>query len=158
MDPKIDYELTGKLSPDLRLEIDFVESIARVLEPIVGIPLDIHITKHYKRRTSKQNRWVHGAVESVRKQLKDLNGECPSHDGLYAFFRRVILGQQIRMEIIDGREIFILEGKHFSEMNTVEFGEAMEKVIKYYAEMGIQVPIPKDDDIHFINTLRDEWN
>jgi hypothetical protein len=139
-----DYTFSGKLSPDLKsLAIDFASTIPRLLVPLLDIPLEINIKRFHKNRTAAQNRWIWGLVIPVVQAFqRETTGACNSKDALYAFFRKHIIGDEVRMEIVDGKETIILEGKKFSQCTTVEFNERIDKITAFYAERGCTIPPP----------------
>ena len=147
-----DYTVTGKFSNDLRsIIIDSGGLLVRLFQLIKDTPLEITIRPFYKQRTAAQNRWIWGvAVVTVRAFLKETTGECPSKDAIYAFFRIHILGHEPVIEVVQGVEVIVLKGKHFSQMSTVEFSEASEKVIAYYEPLGCIIEFPKGN-----NTITD---
>jgi hypothetical protein len=141
-----DYEYTfsGKLTDDCKqLTIDFASTVIRLLQPIKDDELEITIKKFRRNRTSAQNRYIHGVVvPTVRAWMKDNDGECPSHEGMYAFLRIKVVGHEVVIEDVAGVEIPVVSGKRFSQMNTKEFGEAIDKIILHYAEQGLEIPLP----------------
>jgi hypothetical protein len=147
-----DYTVTGKFSDDLRsIIIDSGGLLIRLFQLIKDTPLEITIRPFYKQRTSAQNRWIWGvAVVEVRAFLKETTGECPSKDAIYAYFRTKVLGHEPVVEMVQGEEIIVIKGKHFSQMTTVEFSEAVDKIVAYYDSIGCTIHLPKGD-----NTITD---
>lgn len=145
MSADFDYTFTGKLSPDCKsLEIDFASSIVRQLYPIKDVQLQINITKFHRDRTLAQNNYIWGVViPTIRAWMQEMNGECPTKDGLYAYLRTEVVGHEVTIETINGKDIQIVSGKRFSKMTTVEFAEAIDKIILYYAEQGLEIPVPQ---------------
>jgi hypothetical protein len=141
---EIDMTFTGMLSEDCRsIVIDNAQGILRVLYTAKGIPLEINIKKFHKLRTAAQNRYIWGLViPTIRTWQIETTGECNSKDGLYAFLRISIVGQEVIIEEISGVDCPIIKGKRFSEMTTVEFNEAIDKIILHYAELGLTIPLP----------------
>jgi len=141
-----DYEYTfsGKLTEDCKsLVIDFATTVIRILYPIKDDELEITIKKFRRNRTSAQNRYIHGVVvPTVQAWMKENEGTYPAHDALYAHFRTNIIGDEVVMEEIDGNPTFYLSGKRFSQCNTVEFAERVDKIILHYAERGLEIPLP----------------
>lgn len=152
MSAEFDYTFTGKLSPDCKsLEIDFASSIARQLYPIKDVQLQINITKFHRNRTIAQNNYIWGVViPTVRAWMREMNGECPSKEGLYAFLRIGVVGQEVVIETIDGVDTPIVSGKRFSEMTTVEFAEAIDKIVLHYANKGLEIQLPQPKTNNYI--------
>jgi hypothetical protein len=147
------YTFTGKLTPDCRgLAISFADQMGRILQPIKEEELEIYIKKFRKQRTVAQNSYLWGVViPTVRAWMKENNGACPSAEAIYAILRIKVVGQEVIIEEIDGHDVPIISGKRFSEMNTLEFTEAVDKIILYYAEQGLEIPLPKPKSNNFIN-------
>ena len=141
-----DYEYTfsGKLTEDCtKLSIDFATTVIRLLYPIKDDELEITIKKFRRNRTSAQNRYIHGVVvPTIRAWMKDNDGECPSHEAMYAFLRIKVVGHEVVIEEIAGVDIPVVSGKRFSQMNTVEFADAIDAIILHYAEQGLEIPLP----------------
>lgn len=162
MNQKFEYTFTGKLSEDFRsLRIDYALQMMRLFQDLKDIPLEITIKKFRKQRTLAQNRWIWGyAIITVQAWTKERTGSYPSKEALYAFFRSKIIGDEVIIEEIDGAEVLVLQGKRFSQCNTVEFSERCEKIINYYAERGLELKFPdsKSNNLltDFIKQQRDE--
>jgi hypothetical protein len=141
---ELDLTITGKLSEDCRsILIDNAQGILRVLYTAKDVPLEINITKFHRQRTAAQNRYIWGLViPTVRQWQIETSGECNSKDGLYAFFRISIVGQEVVIDTVEGKDCPVIKGKHFSAMTTVEFNEAIDKIILHYAELGLEIPLP----------------
>ena len=154
---ELDMTFTGKLSEDCRsIEIDNVSSIVRMLRVHKDVPLEINITKFHRRRTDAQNRWIWGyAIVKVRAFQLETTGECSSKEALYTFFRVKIVGDEPIVENIDGVDVIVLKGKRFSQQTTVEFSTNAEKIIKYYAERGLDLSFPDIASNNYINSEGD---
>ncbi len=86
-------------------------------------------------------------VPYVREFVKENTGSAPSKEAIYAFLRIKIVGQEVVIEEVDGFDIPVIVGKRFSHMNTVEFAEAVDKIIAYYADQGLEIPVPQDENL-----------
>jgi hypothetical protein len=140
----LDITVSGKLSEDCKsILIDNVQSILRILYVHKDTPLEINLKKFHRERTSAQNRYCWGVmIPCVRAWQLETTGECSSKDALYAFFRIKIIGDEPTVENVDGVDVIILGGKRFSQCTTVEFAERVDKIIVYYAERGLTIPLP----------------
>ncbi len=152
-----DYTVTGKFSDDLRsIIIDSGGLLVRLFQTIKDTPLEITIRPFYKQRTAAQNRWIWGvAVVTVQAFLKETTGVLHSKDAIYVFLRVKVLGHEPVIETVQGVEIIVIKGKHFSQMNTVEFSEAAEKIIDYYEPLGCIIEFPKGNNT-ITDFLKDE--
>jgi hypothetical protein len=140
-----EYSFTGKFSDDCRsLIIDFGDKLARIFYPLKERQLEISIKPFYKQRTSAQNRWIHGpCVTTIQAWLKETTGVLHSHDAVYTFLRTRVIGDEPVIEEIDGIEVITLKGKRFSQCSTVEFAERVDKIVEYYRERGLEIPLPQ---------------
>jgi len=139
-----EFTVTGKLNDDLTaLIIDNGPGIKRLLFYLKDDILEITFKKFRRQRSLAQNSWLWGVcIPTVRAWMKETTGECPSAEAMYAFFRISIVGHEVIIETINGKDIPVVTGKRFSQMNTVEFSESVEKIIRYYAELGLEIPLP----------------
>jgi len=147
-----EFTVTGYLSEDYNyLLIDNPSIIKRACKFLKGEKLEITFKKFYKKRTAAQNRWLWGiCIEDIRRWLYETTGERHSKQAIYTFLMTKVLGYDIQSEIIDGKEILFLEGKRFSEMTTLEFSDAVEKIYNYYAERGLQIRMPRPNTNNLI--------
>jgi hypothetical protein len=141
---ELDITVTGRLAEDCRsILIDNAQSILRVLYTAKDVPLEINITKFHRKRTAAQNRYIWGLIiPTIRRWQIETTGECNSKDGLYAFLRISIVGQEVIIDTVEGKDCPVIKGKHFSGMTTVEFNEAVDKIILHYGEKGLEIPLP----------------
>lgn len=159
-----DYTFSGKFSADCRsVEIDFADRLGRLLLPIKDELLEINIKKFYRNRTVAQNSFMWGVViPTIRAWMKERTGSCPTKEGMYAFLRIKVVGQEVIIEEINGVEVPVIGGKRFSQMNTIEFAEAVDKIVLYYAELELEIPLPVPKTNNYItdfinyNQLKDE--
>jgi hypothetical protein len=159
MAQEFEYTFTGKLSADCRsLQIDFAEKIARILQPIRETQLEITIKKFFRQRSLAQNAWMWGVcIPTIRAWMKERTGSCPSAEAIYAFLRIKVVEHEVVIETIDGIDVPVVTGKRFSQMNTVEFSESVEKIILHYAERGLEIPLPKPKTNNYITDfVKDE--
>lgn len=146
MSKRDDITLQAKLSADLKsLLIVHADKLGRVLAQYREDDLEVTVKKFYRQRTAAQNRWIWGVcIPQIRAWKKENEGETPSAEALYAFLRVRVVGHEMVIEDIDGYETPILKGKRFSQMSTVEFSDAVEKIVQYYAEKGLEIKLPKE--------------
>jgi hypothetical protein len=140
----IDITVTGKFSPDCKsVQIDHADTFLRLLLPHKDVPLEITLKKFHRQRTLAQNNYIWGVViPTLRAWMKERTGSCPTKEGLYAYLRIAVVGQEVVIEEVNGIDIPVVSGKKFSQMTTVEFAEAIDKIILHYAEQGLEIPVP----------------
>lgn len=153
-----EYTVTGYLSPDCKsLEIDHSDSLARIFRVLKGIQLEISFKKFYRKRSLAQNRWMWGVcVPTVQQWLYETKGENHDKEAIYTFLRVRVVGDEPRIEEFMGEEVIYLTGKRFSQMNTVEFSDAVEKIVNYFANRGLEIPLPKPKTNNLITDYVDE--
>jgi hypothetical protein len=139
-----DYTVSGELSPDGRsLVIANAARAVRLWKHLIGVELEINFKKFYKKRSLAQNRWIWGVcVPTVIQFLYDTEGVVHSKEAVYSFLRTRVLGDEAWVETIEGQDTIYLGGKRFSQMTTKEFSEAVEKIVAYYLERDVEIPLP----------------
>lgn len=149
---ELDYTFTGKLSPDCKsLEIDSAPALARLFRPLLDVPLEINIKKFYRKRTLAQNNWIWGVcIPTIRAWLKETTGSCPSAEAVYTFLRVKVIGHEAVVEKVGDTDIIVLQGKRFSAMTTIEFAAAVDVIVEYYLEIGLEIPLPKPKTNNYI--------
>lgn len=140
--------MTGFLSEDLRsIKLEHEGIMPRVFQPWGEKRLLLDISIFRRRRTDKQNRYIHGPVcTRVMLWHLDNTGEKLSHDEVYAYLRR-ICGHRMKITMVNGTEVITMTGKRFSQMNTVEFGEAIDTLKAYFDPQGCEIPEPRGDNL-----------
>lgn len=135
--------LTGKLSDNLKtIEISHAKIMRRVLSAISGKELEITVGVLRKRRSDAQNRYIWGVVVPVvRSFLKETQGEDYTKEEVYAWLRK-LLGHDMEIREIAGEDVIVMTGKRFSKMNTKEFAEAIDLILKKMALQGCVIPEP----------------
>ena len=95
------------------------------------------------KRSDAQNRYMWGVVvPTVRAFLLETEGVKYSPDEVYLWLRVKLLGQSPVIKVVSGIEVVMMEGKRFSEMNTKEFADATDTILKAMAEIGCVIPEP----------------
>jgi len=138
--------VVGELSSDGQsLTISNSARAKRLWKHLQGTQLEITFKKFYRKRSLAQNRYIHGVlVPDVVQFLLETTGVTHSKEAIYAFLRMRVIGNEMWVETIDDQDVIFLSGKRFSQMNTKEFSEAVEKIVAYYAERGLQIRLPKE--------------
>ena len=141
----------GKLSDDCKsIVVSDEHANTRILQRYKNIPLEIEIKQFRKSRSSAQNRYFHGVVCPViiafeknrgADWIKNLTNR-EALDAIKAYIYQNVLHQRINLIEINGREVFIQEGKKLSDMNTEEFCSAVDTIRDFYADFGCHIPEP----------------
>ncbi|KKN85553.1 hypothetical protein LCGC14_0278760 [marine sediment metagenome] len=144
--------VVGELSPDgQNLVISNSFRAKRLWKHLQGTQLEITFKKFYRKRSLAQNRYIWGVcVPDVIRFLVDTTGVEHSKEAVYSFLRTRVIGNEMWVETIDDQDIIFLSGKRFSQMNTKEFSDAVEKIVLYYAERGLKIRLPKPKTNNFI--------
>lgn len=141
--------LKGELSADMSqiiLQIPFF--VEHVLGAFANKQLIISIEIFRRNRSNRQNRYLHGIVlPKIASWEKHNNGTHASFDTVKAYIYSRILGQQLVEKTVLGETVFVVEGKRMSQMNTVEFNEAVKKIQLHFAEKGLIIPDPREENL-----------
>ena len=135
---------------DMSLRLDHALAMREILSMWSGKELDIRVTVLRKNRSDRQNRYMHGVVvPTVQRWLTqightDSEGKPLNHEQVYAKLRTDI-GHKLKIEEIDGVQIVTISGTRFSKMDTKEFAEAVDTIIRIYAEKGCYIPEPNEE-------------
>lgn len=143
------YYVSGQLSDDCtKVVLDHGQIMYPYLKDLVGETLVFPLEKNYNKRSSKQNRYLHGVIlPSIINFIKATEGTVYTKDKIKAFIYTNILEYSVESITVMGRECFNVVGKHFSEMTTKEFGEAVEIVREHFAQQGLHIPEPTGDNL-----------
>ena len=148
------------MEADYTIRFHDVVRLGRILKPYKDTdkPLEITIAIHRRQRSLAQNKWMWGVcVPTVMGWLKDTQGEKYAKDEIYYYINSKAVGRGTVIKEIAGEEVVVLEGKRFSQMTTIEFSEAVDKIVLYFAERGLEIPLPKDGTNNLLNDyLSDE--
>jgi len=146
-----DLEIVGRFTEDYKfIEIDPDHCIPRMLKKYQGINLDIILAKQKRSRTSAQNRYFHGVVcvmiiADAQNKGEDWVRNLSKKEAMAytkAHIYKNVLKQRLVVAEIDGMEVYVQSGKRMSEMNTLEFTDAVEEVRTHYGEKGLNIPDP----------------
>lgn len=141
-------DVTGYLSEDrTSISLEHAVALRHVFRAWEGRRLLLSVEPFARRRSNQQNRYMWGVVVvCVRAWHLERDGHAPSKDGVYAMLRR-LCGHELKIEVINGVEAISMTGKRFSQMTTVEFENAVTFIRKYYAELGCDIPEPREDNL-----------
>jgi NinB protein len=143
------YYLSGSLTENFNIRLDDANMLKRVLGPWLEKPLLIELSVLKSKRTDKQNRYLHAViVPSVQRWHYETQGTKLNTEECKAYIYKKVLGHSIETKQILGEEVFFFIGKHFSEMDTVEFNEAKELVQAFFAPLGCDIPDPREENLN----------
>ena len=146
-----EVQLIGTLSDSLDgVSILHHRMYKNILKHLKGLELEILIRPLKRQRSEAQNRYMWGVVVPIVAQwYLEQEGMKLTKDQVYTFLRTRVLGQTPMVIVIDGMEMIHFTAKRFSQMNTKEFSDAVETILQYYADKGLEIPTPrKDNFIH----------
>lgn len=110
--------------------------------------LEANIKPMRYKRSLAQNRYMHGViVPIVRNWIKETTGEKRTKEEVYAHLNTNVLGNQLTVTEICGQEVIVISGKRFSQYNTKEFSDAVEKIVQYFDEKGLTIPLPNENNL-----------
>lgn len=143
-----EFTVVGELNEECSaLLIHNFKPLSRMIRPLKEKTLEISFKVLRLQRSAAQNRYIWGVVvPTVRAWMKETNGEAPEKDAVYVWMRKSLLGHSVEVKEILGEEIIIMTGRRFSQMNTKEFGEAIDTIVQKMAEMGCIVPLPRENN------------
>lgn len=139
------FELSGELTDSCDgIMFDVSRHLWRVLGPLKGKKLLVKFGVLRHKRSDAQNRYIWGVmVPTVQAWFKETTGEVKSKDEVYTWFRVGLLGDKPVITEVMGCEVITMSGKRFSQMNTKEFGEAVDMILQLMAEKGCVIPEPR---------------
>jgi hypothetical protein len=142
------FETTGTLTENGQgILLDHPKLYARLTKNLIGEKLIVTFQKYRSKRSDAQNRYIHGVVvPTVRAWFKETQGEEPGHNFVYSWLRTSLLGNEPEIKEIFGVQVISLGGKRFSEMNTKEFAEAINRIVDLMAERDCHIQLPRGDN------------
>jgi len=148
MRPSFEFEVILKEDKSrIFLEVTGGDILLPTFKGLIGQTFLASIFKTYRRRTDRQNRYVWGViVPCVQSWMKETTGDIKTSDEIY-YFLRSIVGSKLEIVYIAGNTVPVLSGKRFSQMSTVEFSDAVEKIYSHFAEKGLAIPPPTGENL-----------
>ena len=130
--------VNGHISQECR------STIARCLRNLEGKQIKIVVEEKNKRRSQRQNRYLWGVVvpkvkEELQKHVEDSTIEP---EDAYFFIKRYALNLIDFCDTPLGRITITTQMRN---MNTENFEENMEKIRAFFAERGIEIPLPNEE-------------
>ena len=139
------FSTTGKLSEDLQsVSLNHTSILERGHFPWKEDDLIIVILEKYvDKRTDQQNRYLHGVIiPCIQAWFRETNGEWLDAEEVKFYIYTSVLRHKIDVKNILGQEVLVIEGRRFSEMDKIEFVEAVEIVRQHFNEKGLEIPLP----------------
>lgn len=147
-----EYEVTGELQEDMTIKLTAGSGLYRVLYHLCEKKLLIKMSVFREKRSDKQNRYFHGVVVvCVRAWLAETQGVKWESDEVYYWINQEVMGNKPRITEIMGQQVITMTGKRFSQMTTKEFADAVDAILKHFAELGCNIPEPNQNN--FIEDL-----
>jgi len=113
-----------------------------------AVLLQVTVGKLVRSRSAKQNRYYWGvAIPTIRAHHKRETGENISQDELHTYHLNVVMGLKPEVKTILGEEVVSFNIKRTSDMTTVEFTDFIDNLIKFWAERGCEIPVPKGESM-----------
>lgn len=144
-----EYELTGTLTSEYQLTIDFLhlQGMKNLLRGFIDKELVIKVKERIRKRSEAQNRYYWGIlIPTVRAFLKETEGKTYTEDQLHTYHLMKVIGAKPVITEILGLEVVSFEVKRSSKMSTKEFGEFVDILQAYWAERDLVVSDPKGDN------------
>jgi len=143
-----EYEILGQISDDLsHFTFSNWKAFAKIFKDFKGKDLLLKVSIHRKNRSNRQNRYIWGVVvPTVQAWFKETAGESYEREEIYTWLRTNLIDQKVEIREVDGVEVPVIPGKRFSQMNTKEFAEAIDEIIKKMDSRGCYIPLPKGEN------------
>jgi len=128
------------ITPDYRID--------RLMFPFNREILQVTIGKIERKRSDKQNRYLHGVVYPIIIEwAAETTGIHYTIEEVKEFVYRYVLNERLIEKQVFGKSIVIPEKpiKRFSEMTTKEFEENVAFIRNYFAEKDCYIPEPHTD-------------
>ena len=112
------------------------------LEKFEGETVKIEVKKYKTTRSNEQNRWMWAMYAHISSELKELTGEVVDVDDIHLHNKQIIMGQKLQSFKLNGEKCYRFQETSTRSLKTDEFSIMAENLIKYYGELGIEVPTP----------------
>jgi hypothetical protein len=143
------YFLKGHFTSSFNIRLEMSSSLNRVFGPWQTEDLLVEVSLLKSKRSDKQNRYLHAViVPCIQNWHYETQGTKISSDEAKAYIYTSVLKHKVVITEILGQEVITMQGKHFSEMNTVEFNEAKTEVQEFFAPLGCDIPDPRENNLN----------
>jgi len=134
----------GHFVPDKMENVDLKNFL---IQEYQGKKVELNLTKPKRNRSQKQNRWYWGvAVLAVQLGIKEQTGVLHDKELIHATILNAVGGIKMETVNIMGMNVIKVEQKRTSNMSTTEFNQFKESVQLHFAEKGIEIPDPIQDN------------
>lgn len=142
------YTTSGELTDDCQfIKLDHYSALRRVTQRLLGQKLEVSFTVLRFKRSDAQNRYIWGViVPCVQAWHLETFGEAKTKDEIYTWLRIGLLGHTPVLTEVMGVQVISMTGKRFSKMNTKEFAEATDLILKKMAEKHCIIPEPRQNN------------
>jgi len=149
------YQFVGYINEEgSAIELSHWRPLAPLLHKYKDKRLIVQITEYKRHRSDEQNRYLHGPlVASVRSFYLEREGEHYETDEVKAILYQRVLGRKIVIKQVAGEEVLTYEGKRFSQMNTREFSNAVNKIFAYYDTLDWFIPPPPPRGLNTVTEI-----
>lgn len=139
------YELIANISEENVKQFDWEKPsfVERIFSKFKNKGLLITVQPLAKKRSDAQNRWLWGVcyVRIASWHLENF-GDKLTPEEIHIYVCTRILGIKYVHKEMFGEEVLVMQGIRTSEMSTAEFMDAKEKIQRFYAEKGCNIPDP----------------
>lgn len=118
---------------------DKLEEFLQLCAMFDGKKVDIDVNRHKDKRTNPQNRYWRGVVIPLITSYMNKLGNDLTEDEVHDFYKskgyfgyKDVMGDRVP--------------KGSSECSTIEMAEAKERVQREWAERGLDIPNPNEED------------
>ena len=122
-----------------------------VLKPLLGKRLIVDFCEDTQDRTSLQNRYYWFLVKWLCDYTKDTYGERPTKAEMHLYLSRNVLGHQVSLRSVNGEDVFVVDKPSTSKLSKEEFGTHIERIRRFFAEKGLELPQLSDYEEAFDN-------
>lgn len=152
-----EFTVVGELTEDCKfIQLHHHTALRRLVSRLVGEKLEVTFKKLRYQRSAAQNRYLWGIVYvTIAAWYRETQGERISKDTIHAHTLQHILGYEVKVETMLGKEVLVVQGKSTSQLNTLEFNDLVEKLQKYWGEKGCYIPDPNENNL-LTDFLKDE--
>ena len=144
---KLEFTDIGELQTTddggLVVVLPFGKALRRVTKHLIGKRLEVNFKLLKYQRSNAQNRWLWGvAYVTIAAFMRETTGEDWDRDAIHAYSLKYILGYEVAVKTIKGKEVLYMKGKSTSKLSTQEFNDMKERLQQHWAEQGCIIPDP----------------
>lgn len=117
------------------------------ISSLEGKDIVINIKKHKKNRSVAQNRWYWGiALKKITEDLYNLQGELFTKEEIHAYHKAIVTSSKFNTLNVLGHEVMIFNDISTKNMNTIQFNNFKQSIQAHWAEKGIDIPDPQEEN------------